>query len=414
MGRFIFSLFFISACCCLDAQNYIISFTASGESSTISSVHVLNLSQKTTLELNGSDVLQLVGVTGTMENGLRKDQIIVYPNPSGQPVIIEFSNSGKGPVHIRIVTISGEVIIQKVTEIKEGRIRCEISGLKTGIYLFSCSVAGNNYTERIIITSEDNGNPDIRFQYTDVHLQNHGTLKAATSLVQMQYNEGERLLFKGVSGNYTRIIAHVPVQNAVLNFDFKDCTDGESIHYPVVTIGSQTWMAENLRTTKYNDEAGIPLVEDAGSWSGLSTPGYCWYDNNQENNSIYGALYNWYAVNTGKLCPVGWHVPTHSEWGELVSFLANSGYSGIEGTVIKSIYGWSNGTDYYGFGATPTGFRSPDGTFYSFSTLTFWWSSTPGAFNINGRRLMNNTTILESYGLAHNGGYTIRCIKDNE
>ncbi len=82
--------------------------------------------------------------------------------------------------------------------------------------------------------------------------------------------------------------------------------------YTSVTIGTQVWLKENLHTTKYNDGNDIPL---GNLNSDPSTPRYWWYNDDQATyGDIYGALYNWYAVNTGKLCPTGWHVPSHSEW----------------------------------------------------------------------------------------------------
>jgi len=99
--------------------------------------------------------------------------------------------------------------------------------------------------------------------------------------------------------------------------------DIDNNRYHIVTIGTQTWMAENLKVTRYNDGTPIPLVTDNVAWSNLSTPGYTWYNN---SSSDYGALYNWYTVSNGikNVCPTGWHIPTDDEWGNLVSFLGGS------------------------------------------------------------------------------------------
>ncbi len=90
--------------------------------------------------------------------------------------------------------------------------------------------------------------------------------------------------------------------------------DGDGNTYSTVTIGTQVWMAENLKTTVYNDGSAIPQVADSAAWANCAAPGYCWYDNNEAvYKNVYGALYNWHAVNTGKLAPAGWHVPTDTE-----------------------------------------------------------------------------------------------------
>jgi uncharacterized protein (TIGR02145 family) len=95
--------------------------------------------------------------------------------------------------------------------------------------------------------------------------------------------------------------------------------------YKTVTIGKQVWMAENLKTAKYNDGKTIPLVTDNTEWSNLSAPAYCWYNNDIANKEVYGALYNWYTVNTNKVCPKGWHIPIDAEWTTLTTYLGGEG-----------------------------------------------------------------------------------------
>ena len=90
-------------------------------------------------------------------------------------------------------------------------------------------------------------------------------------------------------------------------------SDIEGNSYKTIIVGDQEWMAENLKTTKYNDGTSIPLVNALTPWFDLSTPAYCWYNNDIGNKTTYGALYNWYAVNSSKLSPAGWHVPSDAE-----------------------------------------------------------------------------------------------------
>ncbi len=97
-------------------------------------------------------------------------------------------------------------------------------------------------------------------------------------------------------------------------------TDQDGNEYKTVTIGTQTWMAENLRTTKYNDSTSIPNITSASMWQNSTTGAYCNYNNTTDIDTIvtYGSLYNWYAVNTGKLAPKGWHVATNEEYSTLI------------------------------------------------------------------------------------------------
>jgi uncharacterized protein (TIGR02145 family) len=141
--------------------------------------------------------------------------------------------------------------------------------------------------------------------------------------------------------------------------------DGDGNTYTSVTIGTQVWLVENLKTTKFNNGADIPLVTGNSDWESLSSPGYCWYENDISKKTPYGALYNWYAANNGKLCPKGWHVPTDAEWTALTDYVGGASIAGLK---LKATSGWNsggNGHDNYGFSALPGGYRSGyNGSFY--------------------------------------------------
>lgn len=99
-------------------------------------------------------------------------------------------------------------------------------------------------------------------------------------------------------------------------------TDVEGNVYKTVKIGNQWWMAENLKTTRYSDGTKIPHVPDSLMWINLTTPAYCCYHNDAITyKNTYGALYNWFTINTGKLAPKGWHIPTDVEWTALINNL---------------------------------------------------------------------------------------------
>jgi uncharacterized protein (TIGR02145 family) len=125
-------------------------------------------------------------------------------------------------------------------------------------------------------------------------------------------------------------------------------------------------MVENLKTTKYNDGTSIVLVPDYNAWQNADYGAYCFYDNNNENKSIYGALYNWNAVNSGKLCPPGWHVPTQAEWETLRNFLGSVATAGAKLKETGTSH-WQSpntgATDEYGFKALPGGERYQEGEF---------------------------------------------------
>src|SRR6478609_10473110 len=107
-------------------------------------------------------------------------------------------------------------------------------------------------------------------------------------------------------------------------------TDREGNFYPTVIIGTQEWMQENLRVTTFNDGTAIPLVTNGPAWGALSTPGMCWYNNDQATYTAnkYGALYNWFTASAGNVCPVGWHVPTEAEQVILDNYLGGTSVAG--------------------------------------------------------------------------------------
>lgn len=215
-------------------------------------------------------------------------------------------------------------------------------------------------------------------------------------------------------------------------------TDIDGNIYNTVTIGEQTWMVENLKTTKYTDNSDIQLVVNNTAWSVLSSPAYCYYDNLEaEYKNTYGPLYNWYAVNTGKLCPTGWHVPTDAEWTILEEYLIANGYN-YDGTTtgnkigkalasstlwISSSYAGSIGnTDYpekrnvTGFSALPGGNHYSDGTFAAFVGWSGgWWSSTPNMEYVWTRAWYRTmyyqyNSLGKSY-YDYKVGFSVRCLK---
>lgn len=152
-------------------------------------------------------------------------------------------------------------------------------------------------------------------------------------------------------------------------------------NYKIVKIGNQIWMAENLRTTKYNDGTSIPNIRSKIGWRKLTSDAYCWLNNDIENKNIYGGLYNWYAVNTGKLCPTGWHVPSDAEWTILINYLGGNLSAGSK---MKSAYGWlknGNGSDVSGFSVLPGGNRNILGDLGEPGYGSFMWSSTETVLN---------------------------------
>ena len=198
-----------------------------------------------------------------------------------------------------------------------------------------------------------------------------------------------------------------------LGLKIEDC---ESNVYNVVTIGSQVWMAENLRVTKFNNGDDIPFVTDETSWSDLKTPGYCRYNNTSETDD-YGLLYNWYTVSSGDLCPTGWHVPSSPEWTTLMYYLGGTSVAGGELKETGTEHWMSpntGATNETGFTALPGGSRDYNGVYNYMGTAGFYWSSTPaGAAPRAWYWYLNyNEASLTKLTSDNRTGYSIRCVKD--
>lgn len=220
-------------------------------------------------------------------------------------------------------------------------------------------------------------------------------------------------------------------------------TDIEGNSYSTVIIGQQEWMAENLRTAIYSDGTAIPFVTGDEDWWETKDGAYCWYNNDPDMSEAYGALYNGYAVSTEKLCPAGWHVPSDTEWSQLVNYLHEeigipADYSEHgPGNVLKSCRQvdsplgndcdatqhprWEKhtlhyGTDNFGFSALPGGNRMSFGSFHRLGEHARFWSSTEYSL---GNFLWYWTLSYENGGFgnlfAHKDvGFSVRCVRDSE
>lgn len=206
-------------------------------------------------------------------------------------------------------------------------------------------------------------------------------------------------------------------------------TDADGNIYQSVRIGNQVWTTENLRTTKYNDNSPIPCITDNNEWSRCTTGAYCSYKNNASNVAIYGLLYNWYSVASGKLAPEGWRIPLASDWDTLKEAITTQmvGYTVLNSAKIAGRTHWApatgvsvpgnitDSTNLYGFNALPGGMRDIDGSFIYLDTNTTWWTANPDtavAEGAQGRRLIYNYNFIWESSFYKRCGFSIRLVRD--
>jgi uncharacterized protein (TIGR02145 family) len=187
--------------------------------------------------------------------------------------------------------------------------------------------------------------------------------------------------------------------------------------YETVIIGTQWWMAENLKVTKYRNGEDIPKVTDGPTWAGLSTGAYCEYGNDTGNVATYGRLYNWFAIDDSrKIAPTGWHVPTESEIQALYNYLGGKLVAGGKLKEIGTTHWVSpndGATNETGFTGLPGGARDSDGSFIYLYNYGDFWSATeydvPRAWLLS---LWTGYEGLYDYGYSKLTGCAVRCVKD--
>lgn len=184
-----------------------------------------------------------------------------------------------------------------------------------------------------------------------------------------------------------------------------------------VTICNQTWMTHNLQTSYYRNGDPIPKVTDPSVWSGLTTGAWCWYNNDSATYSVYGKLYNWYAVHDPRgLAPWTWHIPSLAELITLETCLGGSLVAGgaLKETGNTHWYTSNTGaTNSSGWTGLPGGYRESEGTSYSVLSYGDFWSSTENSVNTaSGRRLYYGSAEIYPLDANKHRGMSVRCIRD--
>lgn len=250
--------------------------------------------------------------------------------------------------------------------------------------------------------------------------------------VILAYEIGDQLVYRAFAGKNTTIIVDSPKRNKEVNVQFVECVDIDGNHYAVVKIGTQTWMAENLRVTKYNNGDLISSMNSCESWKTLNQGAQCSFNNTQSVDTIikYGRLYNWFAVaDHRKLAPKGWHVPTDKDFIVLETYVNyNLGNSMNTAKALASHSDWVKyrkpgtvGKDLEknnssGFSAKPAGFRcNSNGKFLLMGDYGYFWSSTEnvavGAW-VRGLDFRSDLVVGGNGCKLH--GYSVRCILDKQ
>ncbi|MFZ4401232.1 MAG: fibrobacter succinogenes major paralogous domain-containing protein, partial [Bacteroidales bacterium] len=202
------------------------------------------------------------------------------------------------------------------------------------------------------------------------------------------------------------------IKDTVASYKVLDI-DGNA--YDTVHIGTQVWMKQNLKTTKFSNGDGIPNYIDNMVWSGLSTAAYCNYNNDTNNANIYGRLYNWYSVSDSRnLCPNGWHVPTDIEFTDLTSYLGGDLIAGGKMKEVGLVH-WNSpntgATNQTGFTSLPGGYRSTSGSYTNLGYYDYLWSSS--LYDVNNAwyiYMHYNYSAISRNNNNKKLGHAVRCM----
>lgn len=340
---------------------------------------------------------------------------------------ITFSLSSNTAVGISIHDVGGRQVFDSKRTLGSGTHSINVPPQANGVYLCRITIGHESYSlktssfgafssERAVVSSEPST------------LAKQAKARAVISDVIAATKTGWL--------DYRCVIGNSDTSGVIIKMlaNAGDVTDADGNVYQSVRIGNQVWTVENLRTTKYNDGTDIAHVTNSATWNSLSTPGYCFYNNSTDaaEQEKWGALYNWYAVSTGKLAPAGWHVPTDAEWGTLQNYLIANGYN-WDGTttgnkIAKSMVAQTDWTSYTqsgtpgndlsknnasGLSALPGGLRGLDGRFLYQSIYGYWWSAAEGdASPAWGRRIYYRIAPLYRNYYGRSWGFSVRLLRD--
>lgn len=405
------------------AQSYTLQFSATGASSNIDSVIVENLIQNQSVKLNSGDVLQLqLGPDNIIQNDLNEIEAHIYFDDINQTTKFKFSISDASVCHITIYDITGRLLTLFKNTLQMGTHVFSIDGLKAGFYIVNIKTDQGRKSLKFCSKPSINFSlPALTYDNFDPSVINKKIIvknDPFKSIVTMAYNAGDLLLIKTYSGIYKTVSTLIPSQSQTVSILFSECTDASQNHYASVIIGTQIWMAENLKSNQYCNGSDILNEQNMNNWSLLLTGAWVYLNNDIAMDDKYGKLYNFYAASDIRNpCPCGWHVPEKSEWETLIAFLGGEEVAGgkLKQTGTQFWQSPNMANNETGFTALPGRSRSNLGYFGTDSgDDAFFLTKT-----INGSYcwvfgIGNGGTGIFANETSKKFGASIRCIKDVE
>ncbi len=333
-------------------------------------------------------------------------------------VLLIFFNSCKKENTVPVISESSVNNVTEFTATCNATISDDGGGEITVRGFVWDTVANPDLSTNFGLSENGTGTGDFTNSLTNLNFETAYYVKAyATNEVGTVY--GDELVFT----------TNDLVWNGASCTDCETVTDIDGNAYRTVSVGDQCWLVENLKTTKLNDGTDITNVTENGDWNSISSSAYSWYENDIGNKDTDGAIYNYYAVATDKLCPTGWHVATDNEWKELEGTVdtqydaqddvwnGQSWRGNDAGDKLKKRIGWyesGNGVDEYGFEVLPNGFRNAVTGEFEHKTEwgTIWTHKNTDETEHFRREFSHQDENIARYNCSPRSGYAVRCLKD--
>jgi uncharacterized protein (TIGR02145 family) len=423
--------------------------------SSLDNVTVKNITKGVEVVVPAGNLLRLTDET-LLNRKLFSDNdgISVYQHATQGMVTVSFRVPQAGTVQLDVYNMIGSKMMATSRNVGVGKSAFDLR-LPMGVYVVRVSGPGYKYSGKLISPSGSSAEKSV--VYTGSESSTALSLQSESNVTSLDYTVGDILTYEAVSGIYTSTVTDMPLRDKTIYFDFNTSlkaatspvmmkvdapssvqtsdliSDVEGNEYHTVVIGEQTWMVENLNTTKYANGTKITNVQDKNKWLKLTTEAYCDYENKSTNDKRLGKLYNWYAVtHKNGLAPRGWHVATEAEWNKLRKYVLDNYHRidnvGVDSKALAAQEGWEKldlthyaynlginlkTNDSTGFTARPAGFRLKDGTFDDRSggafMAAFWTPDENGKI----RFISNTCGELFSIDSPKNEGYSVRCLKDH-
>jgi len=424
MKQLLLTLLLVLGSARLCAQTYEISFVAQGDATSVDEVVATNLTTSESVVIPGGEVLTLQLVSTDINNVKAHGSATITSNVGNNYSEMHFTTNTDQEILIQLIALDGRVLANYKQNVQPGNHTFRLAGDSQGIYIVNIAT-GSDYIGLKFYQSRSSVSA---INHITSHIQSQ-ELKSTNAEHVLSLSPDDHISYAIRSGDYTTMIVECPSGDKTLTADMVECVDGDGNYYPVVKIGSQTWMAKNINTSKYTDGTEIPYKATKEEWGAIpdhnSGRGYSYI--REEYADLYGALYTYGSAVNGTplsgahiqgVCPNGWHIPSDAEWKTLADYLGGTYYAGNKlkacGFELWKESPNGKGDNSSGFNALPSGYRRAyDGASTSIGYYANWWSSNQynSTYAYYCRLSYSNSNIELSY-YEKTYGFCVRCIKD--